>query len=153
MFKQILSILVVALLVALPMTASAEDVKEVVYGNVWTVADGTEYFTCPVMGKGGTLNNAAGYSDINGVRYLHCCPPCQGPFRANPEKYLKEFALPGNISKINENGIKYFIDPVNSKEKKLKDSTKYFEYEGKRFYFTSKKNVKLFKTSPENYLE
>jgi len=152
MIKKNIFMFLLAMLLIIPLSVNADEKEKPVYGNVWESADGKQYFTCPVMKKEAKVGHEKGYSDIDGVRYLHCCPPCQGPFRADHQKYLDNLALPANISKVDDSGTKYFIDPVNGKEKELKRDSEYCDYEGKRYFFAKAKNLKKFKTSPEKYV-
>ena len=113
-------------------------------GNVWTTADGKKFFTCPVMGGEGLVEEAPAFSDVNGVRYYHCCGACQEPFRSNPSKWLKGFAVPGNIVTVDDAG-KHFIDPVDSTKGIVKSKTTFFDVDGKRYFFASKKTMKRFR--------
>jgi YHS domain-containing protein len=112
-------------------------------GNVWTTADGTKYFTCPVMGGEGLVEEAPAFSDVNGVRYYYCCGGCHEQFRSNPSKWLKDFAVPGNVSSVDDAG-KHFVDPVDSSKGIVKTKTSHFDLDGKRYYFASKKTMKRF---------
>jgi YHS domain-containing protein len=47
---------------------------------------------CPVMG--GEINKDI-YTDHNGMRIYFCCAGCDGEFKANPEKYLKQMHAQG----------------------------------------------------------
>jgi|GEM_PF-6553872 len=120
-------------------------------GNVWTSADGKKYYKCPVMKGEGLVEEASSFSVIDGVKYYHCCPPCQGPFRKNPDKWLGELFLPGNIEKV-EAGVKTYKDPVNGKMGTVEEKTRYFDYDGYRYFFSSKKSLKKFKKDPAQYL-
>ena len=42
---------------------------------------------CPVMG--GKINKEV-FTDYNGKRVYFCCPGCDKPFLADPEKYLEK---------------------------------------------------------------
>jgi len=112
-------------------------------GNVWSTSDGKKFFTCPVMGGEGLVEEASAFSDIEGVRYYHCCGGCQEPFRSNPSKWLKGFAVPGNIVTVDEAG-KHFVDPVDSTKGIVKSKTAFVDLDGKRYYFASKKTMKRF---------
>ncbi len=121
--------------------ASSSSIQE---GNIWFTEDSTKYFTCPVMKGEMKVSHAFAYSDIENVRYYHCCPPCQGPFRAETEKFLDELKLPANVSSVDEMGNKTFRDPISGKEfihASAKDS---LDVEGYRYYFHKKKNKKKF---------
>lgn len=126
-------------------TAEIETVEE---GNVWETAEGARYFTCPVMKGELAVKNAQGYSDYNGKRYYHCCPPCQAPFRANPEKWLSELALPENVARL-EDGAKVIHDPVSHEEALVSEETPYVDYEGKRYYFASEETRDRFLENPK----
>ncbi len=124
--------------------AATEQLSE---GNVWTTSDGKEYFTCPVMGGEGLVEEAPAFSDVEGVRYYHCCGGCQEPFRSNPAKWLKGFAVPGNIVTMDDAG-KHFVDPVDFTKGLVKSKTAFFDLDGKRYYFASKKTMKRFQKNP-----
>ena len=47
---------------------------------------------CPVMG--GEINRAI-YTDYQGMRIYFCCPGCEDPFLADPDKYLAEMRAAG----------------------------------------------------------
>jgi YHS domain-containing protein len=130
-----------------PVTASP--LKE---GNVWTTADGKKFFTCPVMGGEGLVEEAPAFSDYEGVRYYHCCGACQEPFRSNPSKWLRKFAVPANIVMVDESG-KYFMDPVDSTKGLVKSKTAFFDLDGKRYFFASKKTMKRFQDDPKAILD
>ena len=53
---------------------------------------------CPVMG--GAINKEI-YTDYNGMRIYFCCGGCDGEFKADPEKYLKQMKDDGiTIEKV-----------------------------------------------------
>ncbi|MFH1010286.1 MAG: hypothetical protein V1784_03510 [bacterium] len=112
-------------------------------GNVWTTADGKKFFTCPVMGGEGLVEEAPAFSDVNGVRYYHCCGSCQKPFQSEPSKWTKGFAVPGNVSSVDAAG-KHFVDPVDSTKGIVKSKTAYHDVNGKRYFCASKKTMKRF---------
>jgi len=122
-------------------------------GNVWITEGGEKYFICPVMKNEAKIEGNESFSIVDNVKYYHCCPSCQVPFRANPGKYLNEFTLPGNIIKIDIKGIKHFRDRVNGKEGVVDDDTRYFDHQGRRFYFDSKKSMKSFKKNPDKFMQ
>ncbi|MCF7810788.1 hypothetical protein K9N50_07335 [bacterium] len=134
------------------MKNASVDVAVEKEGNVWVTEDGTKYFTCPVMNEEGRVENAESFSVIKGVKYYHCCSACQAPFRAETAKWLKDFTLPGNVYMVDKDGQKRFRDPVNGDAGVVDKNTKSFDMDGYRYYFTSKKSVKTFKNSPQNYL-
>ena len=155
--RTFMSILILTgILSALLAFAEDEPVMEnarIADGNVWMTEDGVKYFTCPVMKGELKVEDADAYSDHNGKRYYHCCPPCQGPFRDDPESWLKELVLPGNLYAVDENGNKHYRDPVNGKTGKVKAKTRYVDHEGKRYFFSKKKTMEAFKEQPEKYLK
>ena len=124
-----------------------KDAAGLTEGNVWTTADGQKHYTCPVMGGEDLVSTAPSYSDINGVRYYHCCAGCETKFQANPSKWLANFAVPANILSVDESG-KRFSDPVSGKKRVVTAKTNYHDQDGKRYYFASKRSMKKFcKTS------
>jgi len=52
-----------------------------------TVVEAGNQATCPVMG--GKITKAV-YTDYEGMRVYFCCPGCDGPFKQNPEKYIRK---------------------------------------------------------------
>lgn len=156
--KTLISYLIIAavMLGSIPAFLNAEDDKIEIpmnEGNVWITEDGTKYFTCPVMQGESLVSEAKAYSVLNDVRYYHCCPPCQGPFRSNPEKFLTDFTLPGNVILVDDEGIKHFRDPVSGDEDILDKDTNYSEYNGFRYYFSTQKNAEEFSRSPAEFVE
>ena len=125
----------------------------IVEGNVWTTADGQRYFTCPVQHTENPVANAVAHSDVDGVRYYHCCPSSQAPFRAEPGKFLKAFAIPGNVLTVDADGKKHFADPISGKEGVVSKKTKYADVEGMRYFFASKKSLKKFNSDPHAFLQ
>jgi len=111
-------------------------------GNVWKTVDGKEYYTCPVMGQSGLVSEADSYSMVKDVKYYHCCPACLAPFRADPAKYLKDFALPANISSVDDQGAMRFRDPVSGEDAALTEDAARLDLDGMRYFFVSKKNSK-----------
>ena len=134
------------------MKNASVDVAVEKEGNVWITEDGSKYFTCPVMGNEGKVEDAEASSVINGTKYYHCCPACQAPFRAETAKWLKDFNVPGNVYMVDKDGQKHFRDPVNGDVGVVSEKTKNFDVDGYRYYFTSKKSMKTFKKSPQNYM-
>ncbi len=134
------------------LVKSASDKTKMAEGNVWQTKDGQKHYTCPVMGNSGTVANAQGYSIVDKVKYYHCCSACQAPFRADPGKYLKQMALPGNIISVDAKGEKHFRDPVNSTKSIVNNKTKFVDQDGKRYYFSDKKSLKKFKKNPADYI-
>ncbi|MBM3324778.1 MAG: hypothetical protein FJY66_03840 [Calditrichaeota bacterium] len=120
-------------------------------GNIWTTADGTKFFTCPVMGGEGLVDGAPSFSDVKGVRYYHCCASCQKPFQSNPSKWMKGFAVPGNVYSVDEDG-KHFVDPVDSAKGIVSSKTAYHDVNGKRYFCASKKTLKRFEENPQSFL-
>ncbi|MBM3326798.1 MAG: hypothetical protein FJY65_07435 [Calditrichaeota bacterium] len=122
-------------------------------GNVWTTEDGTAYFTCPVMGSEERVADATSYSDAESVRYYHCYPGCQAPFRADPDKWLKDFVIPGNIASVDSLGYKQFRDPVTKQTALLEENTLSFDYQGRIFFFASDSARKMFSQAPDKYVK
>ena len=56
--------------------------------------------TCAVMGtKIKTYSKAVGYTDVDGVRYYHCCPVCVTMMAKDPKKYAgKNVGAPAVIT-------------------------------------------------------
>ena len=125
------------------------DFKE---GNVWTTEDSVKYFTCPVMKGENRVEYAAAYSEINNVRYYHCCPACQAPFRANPGKWLNDLVTPGNVVAVDEAGRKHFRDPVNSEYGIVGEKTISVDHQSKRYYFVAESSKAAFLATPQLYL-
>ncbi len=123
----------------------------IVEGNVWITEDGQRLFTCPVMGGEGLVTQAPSYSDLEGVRYYHCCAPCRGKFQSNPAKWMKHFAVPGNVVRVDEAG-KHFVDPVDGSEGIVTDRVMSCDVDGKRYYFTSKRSEEVFRKHPQHYM-
>lgn len=121
-------------------------------GNVWTTAEGTEYFTCPVMRGEGKVENAVSFSDIDEVRYYHCCPGCEQPFQGNPERYLNSLYLPANVDHLNDAGEKVFVDPVNGEEGVVNDETLHADHMHQRYFFTSTETKTTFEENPSRYM-
>ncbi len=113
--------------------------------NVWSTEDGTMYFTCPVMKGEGRVENASAFSMVDGKRYFHCCPPCQGPFRADPQRWLSDFALPANIVRVDGEGRKHFRDPVTGVTAPLEENTLYADYSGSRYFFATEESMQAFR--------
>jgi len=134
------------------MKNTSVDIPTEQEGNVWTTEDGSKYFTCPVMNTEMKVENAKTSSVINGVKYYHCCAGCEEPFRTETTKWLKGFAVPGNVFMVDQDGQKHFRDPVNGDVGVVGEKTKNFDMNGFRYYFSSKKTMKNFKKSPQNYM-
>ncbi|MCB2199613.1 YHS domain-containing protein [bacterium] len=152
--KMIVPVLVMALAVLAGVARAEEQPLEntVIEGNVWTTADGGKYFTCPVMKGEGVVGNEDGVTVLNGVTFYHCCPPCQGPFRKNPDKWLGELYLPANVTTVDAKGVKHFKDPVNGDEGTVEENTRVLDKDGKRWYFSTKRSLKSFRKNPEKYV-
>lgn len=133
------------------MEAEVAPKQEVKAGNVWTVG-GVKYFTCPVMKGELSVDEAEAYSDIEGVRYYHCCPPCQAPFRSNPAKWLSDLKLPANVVELDDKGYKIFVDPVNKKRDTVGEKTLFHDIGNQRYFFTEKKSMKEFSKNSKKYL-
>lgn len=121
--------------------------------NTWSTEDGSRYFTCPVMKGEGRVGAHEGTSSHDGKLVFHCCPPCQAPFRANPEKYLSALHLPGNIARVDEEGKKHFRDPVSGEVHMLSDGAVHRDHEGRRYYFASEEHAEQFSEVPGRYLD
>jgi len=154
--KRIILTAGLALLMSLPgLHAYASDSnelnEEVKMGNVWSTGDGTLYFTCPVMKGEGVVGQEDGRSVIDGVTYYHCCPPCQAPFRKDPQKWLAELFLPANVLEVDAAGQKHFVDPVNGEHGHLTKATPVLDLDGQRWYFVNAKTQKTFRKAPDKY--
>jgi len=134
------------------MKSTSADVPTEQVGNVWATEDGSMYFTCPVMKSEMKVEDAKTSSVINGVKYYHCCPGCETPFQTETTKWLEGFAVPGNVYMVDKDGQKHFRDPVNNKVGIVGKKTKNVDMNGYRYFFTSKKTMKTFEKSPQNYI-
>jgi YHS domain-containing protein len=134
------------------MKSSSMNTSAMQEGNVWVTQDGTKYFTCPVMKTEMKVEDAKTSSVINGVKYYHCCPGCETPFQTETSKWLKGFAVPGNVFNVDQNGQKHFRDPVSGEAGVVGEKTLNFDKDGFRYYFASKNTMKAFEKSPQNYL-
>jgi YHS domain-containing protein len=123
-----------------------------VEANVWTGEDGNKYYKCPVMGGEGVVDSTTTFSIVDGKRYYYCCAGCAEKFQANPSKYLKKFAKPGNVIKIDKDG-KYFRCPVSGKKDLVSEKTAYSDYKGKRYYFCCNDCKTKFNEGQEKYLK
>ncbi len=142
-------------LVAVVMLAgvSALAQEEIIDVNVWTGVDGVKYYVCPVMKGEGRVDEVKAFSIIGNKRYYHCCAPCQAPFRKDPDKWLKDFVMPGNLHDVDDQGRKRFHDPVNCREGIVKEKTLNLIYNGKRYFFASEKTLAEFEAAPVQYIE
>jgi len=141
-----LSVIFAICLMAIMLQVSYAEVS-VTEGNVWTTADGLKYYTCPVMGGEGLVSATTSYSDVDGVRYYHCCSSCEAKFQADPSQWLATLAIPANVQSVDKSG-KHFSDPISGKKRVVTAKTRYHDQDGKRYYFASKRSKKEFcKTS------
>ncbi|MFH1861347.1 MAG: hypothetical protein ABH878_00915 [bacterium] len=121
--------------------------------NVWTTEEGVRFYKCPVMKGEGLVEDASAFSVIEGKKYYFCCPGCPGSFRSDPQKWLMELQLPGNIAKVDEQGRKHFRDPVSDEVAIVEENTHYTDYHGYRYFFESKETKKQFDLKHEEYLK
>ena len=125
---------------------------EAVEANTWTSMDGTNRFVCPVMGGEGVVDENTTFSIVDRKKYYHCCDGCSEKFVANPEKFLKEFNVPANVIKTDEDRQHYQC--VVSGEMGLVDAkTDFAEVNGKRYYFCCNECKAKFEVNPEKYTQ
>ncbi|MDK9700581.1 MAG: YHS domain-containing protein [bacterium] len=128
---------------------TAMDTK-VVDGNVYSLADGSKRFLCPVMLAQGDVKDSPEYSDYNGKRYYHCCPGCKDKFADNPSKYLDALVIPANVTKVDGKKLT-FLCPVTKEEGIVGKDTPYVDNGGKRYYLCCADCKTPFTKNPSKY--
>ena len=118
--------------------------------NVWKGEDGKKRFVCPVMGGEGVVDENTLYTDVDGKRYYHCCAGCPEKFAADPQKYLKDFTVPANVIKVDEDG-KHFQCPVSGEMGLVDEKTPYTDHGGKRYYFCCNNCKTKFESDPSKF--
>jgi len=126
--------------------------SKVVDANVWTTEDGKQHFVCPVMDGEDVVDANASFSVVDSKKYYHCCGGYSDKLTANPEKYLKNFAVPGDVIKVDADG-QHFQCPVSGKMGLVTDKTKYSDVNGKRFYFRCNNCKTKFDANSEKFLK
>jgi len=126
--------------------------SSVTEANVWTTEDGAKHYKCPVMGGEGVVDSKTISSVVDGKRYYYCCAGCVKKFEAEPAKYLKNFAMPGNVVKIDKEG-QHFKCPVTGEAGVASEKTAYSDFNGKRYYFCCSNCKTKFETKPQKYLQ
>ena len=121
-------------------------------GNVWQTESGQSCFTDPVTGEARPMEEAAAYNDYNGRRYYHCRAADSAAFRADPEGWLQGFALPAGIVSRDAGGALTYRDPVNGLTGTVSPDSFRWAHEGRCWFFSSKKTLKLFRKNPPKYL-
>jgi len=124
----------------------------VVEANVWVDADGQKHFTCPVMGEKGVVDEKIPYSVVDGKKYYHCCAGCSEKFQAETNKYLKDFSVPANVIKVDEDG-KHFRCVVSGEMGTVSEKTAYSDVDGKRYYFCCDNCKKKFDADSEKFMK
>ena len=152
-----ISVMLIALLVlavaVMGIYAKADDNKpSVTEANVWTTDDGVKHFKCPVMGNEGVVDSKTTSSVVDGKRYYYCCTGCVNKFEAEPEKYLKNFTLPGNVVKV-EKEEQHFKCPITGEAGVVAQKTAYSDFGGERYYFCCSDCKNKFDKQPEKYLK
>ncbi|NOZ60734.1 MAG: YHS domain-containing protein [Calditrichaeota bacterium] len=159
MKKQIIFIisLIMVLTAATLIFAATNDQNkkkaEPVEANVWTTDNGVKHFLCPVMKNEGVVKANTSFSIVDGKKYYHCCGGCAPKFQADPQKYLKDFVVPGNVIKVDEKGNKIFQCPVTGEESTVNEKTLFSDINGKRYYFCCAGCKPKFDENPETYLK
>ncbi len=108
------------------------------------LAQGSAAVVCPMTGGASPETGKA--VDYNGVRYTMCCGGCDGPFKKDPQKSLKNEALKGKLV-----GISLF-DPVSGAritEKAAKGVSS--DFNGIRYYFASTDDKAKFDAEPKAF--
>jgi YHS domain-containing protein len=127
--------------------------SDVVEANVWTTADGVKHFVCPVMKNEGVVEANTSFSVVDGKKYYHCCGGCAPKFQADPQKYLKDFVVPGNVIKVDEKEGKIFQCPVTGEKSAVNEKTLFSDVNGKRYYFCCSGCKPKFDENPEAFLK
>ncbi|MDW7680603.1 MAG: YHS domain-containing protein [bacterium] len=140
----------VGLLFANPTSEEKDKKQAVIEANVWKTEDGVKHFICPVMKAQGVVSEKSLYSEIDGKRYYHCCAGCSEKFTAETEKYLKDFTIPANVFKVDEDG-QHFKCPVKGETGIVSDKTVFTDVDGKRYYFCCSGCKAKFEKNPEKF--
>jgi len=119
--------------------------------NVWFTADGAKHFTCPVMGGEGVVSENTTFTVVEGKKYYHCCPACQGKITSSSSKYLQNFVLPGNVVEVDEQG-KHFVCPVLGNKGVVQETTVFTDYKSKRYYYCCGACKPKFEANPEHFI-
>jgi len=120
-------------------------------GNVWKTADGTKWYTCPVMDVDEKVEDAMATCQYGGVTFHLSTPECVQPFKSEPVKYLKALVIPANIESVDSKGVKQYRDPIDGSVGSLLRRVPLADYKGRRYYFTSNKNRDTFLAKPTGY--
>lgn len=93
----------------------------------------------PISGKG------SGAFDYNGARYTMCCGGCDGAFKADPQKYVKQSAEKKLVVGA------FLYDPTTGVKIVAKDAKATSDFGGLRYYFASAENKKAFDAAPKKF--
>src|SRR5687768_8571554 len=85
---------------------------------------------CPIMGSPISGKGSATY-DYNGARYTMCCGGCDAPFKADPQKHLKQSAEKKLVVGT------FLYDPTTGVQIVAKDAKGNSDFAGVRYYFSS----------------
>lgn len=99
---------------------------------------------CPVMGSP-ISGKGSGAFDYSGARYTMCCGGCDGAFKADPQKYLKQ-----SFEKKLVTGA-FLYDPTTGIKIAQKDAKGSSDFGGLRYYFVSAENKKAFDAAPKKF--
>jgi YHS domain-containing protein len=99
---------------------------------------------CPVMGSP-IKGKGSGAYDYNGARYTMCCGGCDGAFKAEPGKFLKQ----ATEKKLVVGTFQY--DPTTGVQILAKDAKGSSDFGGLRYYFASADGKKAFDAEPKKY--
>ena len=132
--------------------SAAEKSKSAVEANVFTTKDGEKHFICPVMGGEDVVTKDTPYSVVDGKKYYHCCGGCSEKLTANPDKYLKNFAIPANVLKVDDDG-QHFQCVVSGEMGLVNAKTTYADVDGKRYYFCCDKCSEKFEADRSKFMK
>ncbi len=121
-------------------------------GNVYTLADGTKRFICPVMQSQMDVKDAPFHVDFEGKRYYLCCDGCPDKFKAEPKKFIDALAIPANIVKMADKKA-VAVCPVTKEEVTVSRKAEHVDLNGKRYYFANKDAVAKFNAEPEKFIK
>lgn len=142
------------ILIAFTAVISFQSLSYAGKGNVWLVDEkGNQYFTCPVMGKTEIVDKNTKFSEYNGEKYYFCCSGCESKFEKNPQKYIGELSLPGNVYEV-DGKTRHFACPVcDGKGIVDKDDQFIVHNSGKHYYFCSENCKVEFEKDPQKYIK
>jgi YHS domain-containing protein len=109
------------------------------------------HFVDPVSGMRDVVTDKSVLETVDGKEYYFSSADDAAKFKADSKTFTSKLVLPARVVSV-EGADVMAADPVSGQHVKAADPTIFRDHKGRRFYFESEANAKVFDTDPAKAL-